>query len=497
MKLGAAAIVVVVSAPTFQTPAQRDRARSLPRRRPPLPATMILPSGRTRLRRVLFLTYEFTFSPFSGNGMLSRCIALSLLRAGYDVRVLCAQPAPSELLSANNPIGPPEVGAEQAAALELWPVQLEPSAGWKKVDRSAAWEAYARGAAAMAERVAAYAPQVAVVVDWHGGAAWRALCEAQWRELAPPMLYWNFRVYASGLPQEEGAWYDAHEAAALRLSSLCLALSVPDRASLLGLLPPGAPPAPHSRRSGEERVELLLPPLRGDIELLARRDAAQHAPAFPPLAEGCAAPPDAPAEGAAPPRRYVSCVVRLSREKDPMLFVHLMERLRPALRELGLAPLLCGAAAEPEYAAEVKARLRASFPEAAIIDAFLGPQQLAAVFSQTLLNVHPCAYEAYGMTIVEAAAFGAPSVLNGGGTIGAARLLGAADGAALELDLSQPHEKLAEAVGALLADGARLAAVAAAARERALAWNETAFGAELATKLEALVETAGGEGVDN
>ena len=99
------------------------------------------------------------------------------------------------------------------------------------------------------------------------------------------------------------------------------------------------------------------------------------------------------------------------------------------------------------------------------------------------------------MTIVEAAAFGAPSVLNGGGTIGAARLLGAADGAALELDLSQPHEKLAEAVGALLADGARLAAVAAAARERALAWNETAFGAELATKLEALVETAGGEGV--
>ena len=66
-----------------------------------------------------------------------------------------------------------------------------------------------------------------------------------------------------------------------------------------------------------------------------------------------------------------------------------------------------------------------------------------------------------------------------------------------KLDLSQPHEKLAEAVGALLADGARLAAVAAAARERALAWNETAFGAELATMLEALAETAGGEGAED
>ena len=39
--------------------------------------------------------------------------------------------------------------------------------------------------------------------------------------------------------------------------------------------------------------------------------------------------------------------------------------------------------------------------------------------------MHPCAYDAYGMTLVEAAAFGCPSLVNGGGAVGATELLGA------------------------------------------------------------------------
>ena len=49
-------------------------------------------------------------------------------------------------------------------------------------------------------------------------------------------------------------------------------------------------------------------------------------------------------------------------------------------------------------------------------------EELATVWQSTLLNIHPATYEAYGMTIVEAAAFGVPSLLHLG-TIGAKDLL--------------------------------------------------------------------------
>ena len=62
-----------------------------------------------------------------------------------------------------------------------------------------------------------------------------------------------------------------------------------------------------------------------------------------------------------------------------------------------------------EYADGLKARLRAAVPAAIIEEKFLGPTELAAIFSATVLNVHPCLYDAYGMTIVEAASQGNPS----------------------------------------------------------------------------------------
>ncbi len=37
---------------------------------------------------------------------------------------------------------------------------------------------------------------------------------------------------------------------------------------------------------------------------------------------------------------------------------------------------------------------------------FLGPADLARIFEATVLNVHPPLYDAYGMTVVEAASQG-------------------------------------------------------------------------------------------
>ena len=45
------------------------------------------------------------------------------------------------------------------------------------------------------------------------------------------------------------------------------------------------------------------------------------------------------------------------------------------------------------------------------------------MYRRTCLNVHPCAYDAYGMTVVEAAAFGAPSCVQRGDLVGCAALL--------------------------------------------------------------------------
>ena len=72
------------------------------------------------------------------------------------------------------------------------------------------------------------------------------------------------------------------------------------------------------------------------------------------------------------------------------------------------------------------------------------PSTAAQVYVQTVLNFHPCAYDAYGMTIVEAASRGAPSVVAAGGAVGATDLLSADRGEAFLLDFSAPTERLAE-----------------------------------------------------
>jgi glycosyltransferase involved in cell wall biosynthesis len=93
------------------------------------------------------------------------------------------------------------------------------------------------------------------------------------------------------------------------------------------------------------------------------------------------------------------------------------------LQELNLTVVLAGAASDMAYAKNARERLRKAVPSAIVIDRFLSSNELGVVFAHTILNFHPSFYDAYGMTIVEAAAFGAPTVV-AGPSIGAFRLLG-------------------------------------------------------------------------
>ncbi|GFH08184.1 glycos_transf_1 domain-containing protein, partial [Haematococcus lacustris] len=115
--------------------------------------------------------------------------------------------------------------------------------------------------------------------------------------------------------------------------------------------------------------------------------------------------------------------------------------------------------AEPVLLQALKARLRRAAPNAVILEEFLGPQRLAELYSRTRLNVHPATADAFGMTIVEAAAQGAPSLVHdGGGSVGATDLLRAQHGEVFLTDLTADISLLAAHVASLLGDEAELAA---------------------------------------
>ena len=435
-----------------------------------------MPCARTR---VVLVTYEFDYAPFSGNGILAQNVATGLLRVeDTAVLVVCCRPAPCFIAAS------PQCEHER---LERAPVDLTEDMGWRRLDRSgAAWSHFAGGAST--DRVRAFAPDVALIVDWHGAAVWRALGGAT----VCPALYLNFRVYSATAAPDEAAWYDARETDALANSSAALALSRPDAAALERL-------APSTWRDAGRTVDVLLPPLRADLHELAN---------VPP-------PPENTHPAGHDGRLYLACVVRLSAEKNPKLFVEVIEKISDQLDALGVTPLLAGAAADADYAAELRARLIRAAPGALVHEDFVGPQELARLMRSCRLNFHPCEYDACehrrgpsdaqharaaparaahphphaaradGMTVIEAAAFGAPSVVNGGGTVGALELL-TPDGV-IEADLRGGADAAAALVLGALRDPARLRATGAEAQRRALAWGVEAHGDKLREHMMPLI----------
>jgi|AntAceMinimDraft_5_1070358.scaffolds.fasta_scaffold155644_2 hypothetical protein len=111
------------------------------------------------------------------------------------------------------------------------------------------------------------------------------------------------------------------------------------------------------------------------------------------------------------------------------------------------------------------------------------------------------------MTIVEAAAFGAPTLLDQSGFVGAASRLRPSHGesfaapfadtaspvelagAAAAAGQIEPRRSSGEMLLAVLADAEALAVVGRRAQARALEWDSAAFGGELA----AILETAAAE----
>lgn len=379
-------------------------------------------STRCAPRRVLVISYEFDTQSFSGNGVLAVGLVRALRENNCDVFVACATPDPA-----------------RAGVHERIIRALVPAAGWYRLDARSAHDAFADALedASCGSAVRSFAPEATIGVDFASARAARAL-DARGRFLWTP-----FRCFSRG-EDALRATHEALEREAVGMAFCVMALCSSDRTWI-------------AERLGGGRVVARPPPLRADAEAVARtRGGGRHGVGG---------------------RRYLACVVRPSEEKAPHRFVAVCEELerRGTFARLGVAPLLCvNASVRSAYASDLRARFEACAANARVVDSFVGPEELGDIFEETVLNVHPPSHDSFGMTVVEAGAFGAPSAIHFAGDVGARDFLG--DECCVCVDMEASARELADVIEELLVDRRRLGEVGERAMQRALEWNETAFG---------------------
>ena len=507
---------------------------------------------RSNDRRILFLSLEFNFSPFSGNGVLARSLVSSLVRIGStQVRVVCSRPHPSTPdISSDICMTSDEVGS--SSGLDIWPVELPQHCQWKRLDRMGPWKEFSTSAGLdFRSRIKEFRPTDVVCVDWHGILAWEsircAFLDEGNRLHDAVVCYYNFRVYSSScwdhtttsmsqqkVENADDVFYREQELLSCRLADKILCLAEHDRKMLqclmkdhdflhhftdkekMILLPKQSAAAIEKKINN---ISILPPPLRGDIWELASnsmQNTDEYDRYLPP--EASDAIKTVLNQHCVPSLRqsqrfFLTCMVRLSPEKSAHHYVTLLQKLGGVqfLRRRGLIPLLCGAKSVGSYAQQVVDDFKSACSSdssdgitwpCVVIDRFLGPKELAAVFSRTAINVHPSLYDAYGMTLVESAAFGVPSIVNTGGKVGAVSLLGEGKGC-IDINLekilgvgdtptnvcdgpSNDIKALVQVLSSLENNhdcAMNLEKVATEARTSALGWNEMACCQSLVNEL--------------
>ena len=479
-------------------------------------------------QRILFISYEFSGPLFSGNGVYSRTVVRALLQTlpNAEVLALCGSPPRSSVASAGvaSASSSPLFDAPAALSSRLKVEQLQ-LRRWGSIDRSADYESFATPSTAIRTKVRAFNPQVVMFVDWTGGLLVQKLMQHGDVASSPRVVFLNFRVFSSNQFNNNKAatsdrevdrdWYAARERESVALADIVVALC-PKDAEVLATLDSRARPIGKSGSSSSPVDFVVLnPPLRDDIRSIALQ---------PHEVDPANSPSHASSTTRPLLRRWLLCCSRLSTEKNVELFLDTIRALggRPTLERLGVVPLLLGdgvnSSAGAVYASSLRQQLEDVSGGLAQWQSFVGPSQvhlLAQIFRETRLNFHPARYEAFGMTVLEAAAFGTPTLLDGSGGVGVTSRLRPAHGEALaffpSLDTgasSTPAKKAAvpmtaessslgygarEAAQALLAALERdndevggaardwhLRKIGQRARERALAWDMTSFGQELA-----------------
>lgn len=413
------------------------------------------------------VTYEFIFCPFSGNGILAQSLVNSLIELGHFVSVWCTKPN----IRCDDEEVIEEVFPRHDGRLQILTTTVD-NLQWKCLDENSAWETFAysgsdeatqAGLKALCENTSGTSP-IPIVIDWHGSHAYRSL---SFGNLLSPPIYMNFRVYAAGIQDEKRhSWLNQMERQALQAADKVIALSQHDKELLVEL---------SDQDESCQNFEVFYPPLRKDIQKLGTMSSFS-----PPLPLPEALPPG---------KQFVTCVVRLSPEKETLRFIPFLESIRGLMDSKQWIPLLAGSPSDKAYAQIVRDKLKDKFPSAIdLVGTFLNPKELCGIFQNTVINFHPSSYDAYGMTIVEAAAMGVPSVIANNGQVGSSHLIQDAcvlmEMPALGEDASLVDKTLLpdasnQHLMTLLQDEITLQKLGEDAKERALAWSELAYGKRL------------------
>lgn len=416
---------------------------------------------------ILLVTYEYDAFTFSGNGIYAQSLVRGLqMQEGVTVTVVCGGP----------------FGAENAKSKAAIVVSLP---RWGCLDGSSAYREFA---AQMNEKLDEHYkthewPDLMLGIDWHCLPIFDHL--AAQRPLV--MVYLNFRVFS----RSGSDFMKSKEFSCMERAWLTLALSETDAAFLRELNP-------------YPDVAVLLPPLRQDVVDLATKKKA---------------PKDQPK------RTLITCCVRLSDEKQPERFVELVEHLaeRKAFDgihgfEPGLRPVLVTGRMDVEM--PLVQRFLNAHPSADAYP-FLDAKGLEELYSKTLLCVHPPSYDAFGMSAIEAAAFGAPTMFMKDADVGAKHVLSfLGDEAYFEADLDDNHtgyippedRATAAALEAMsggelkryrrqyedgvfhvlkvIRNNEKLRAVGNLAKKRAITWTEQAHGDRLIDHLVPILSEA-------
>lgn len=393
--------------------------------------------------RVVYITLEYRLSDlFSGNGIVARSHVRGLAAQGVTVLVVCGRPRG---LKATEP------------AVQRVKVLSVPLDVWHTTDRNASHAQFASGAATALEEEGGFDSNDAILaVDWTGMAVVNEYT-SKGGLVEKPVMYLNFRVYCSmaAISEEDREFYRMKESEAVRRAISSgggvVALCDADDYTLRCMEDLGS-----DLVGWDSRFRVVLPMLREEFLEIARRDEDQIL-------------------DFARRRVYLVSLVRLSEDKGPHRFLKLLQNLQegdPEIwRRTGVVPLLCGADSQPEYAGRIKEELRRTVPHAVIMDKFLTPDELAVVLKNSVLNIHSAIYEAYGMTIVEAAAMGCPTVLHES-RVGAAQLLDPRKKASATVDVTD-ERAFANIVRRLLEDDTARLQLAHSAYLHGTSWTET------------------------
>lgn len=410
---------------------------------------------------IVYLTIEYCQADlFSGNGVCARSQVRQLIKKS-NVHVICGRPKPQR------------ENDEQLKNLTITPVFLD---SWYSTDRASSHEQFATGAARILEQLPWDAYDMIMAVDWTGTNAIRKM---DLREMTKkPILYLNFRSYMSmtNISDADRLFYTRVEKEAVKMAldsqggvvSLC---DADDK-----LLKSLAEDVGNSPKFCIDRFKVFLPMLRREFSNIARHD------------QGSILNTDRK-------RIYLTCLVRLSEDKGAHRFVQLLRRLQSEDPDIwtrtGITPLLLGAPSQPEYAQRIRSDLQDAVPNAVVMDAFLSPDSLAEVLQQAALNIHPALYEAYGLTIVEAAAMGCPSIIHRSG-IGASQLLKPELNASFAVDMENESE-LAQSVRKLIVDDNLRNSLMLQAFTQAISWTEAEYVNSLFTFANQLLDKARGD----